>query len=338
MLQAFLERLVERLLELPAEEPRDQAGVRLLGFHERPGVAELEGPPVDRFHGQRPSQPRDAPRRLDLLKCRHDRPGACLPTELRPRRQRPIEGHRLQLWVPLRPPLEAGQDIPDDLRRGGDRYLTLAPDRCLRSSHAPIVDSASLSWGGRSDSDNRDPDPSKGAGMSMPLSTRSSAGIARWAALGGILFFFLWFLSSLRRTVRRHEGEDGFLTALTTIGGAVYATLALAALAVNQGIRTMSDDTYHHQVFPGLIHGADDAGYVLHATGGAGASAMIIAASLAAMRAAAVRSWVGWLGIVAGILALGSIVFFPQAAIGIWILVVSGGMFIRGGRGERQVA
>jgi hypothetical protein len=224
--------------------------------------------------------------------------------------------------------------------------------------------------------------------MSTPPSTRSSAGIARWAALGGIVyvvlfivgtillfsgapdgdappakviawysdsghrdrvafgwvvaglgvFFFLWFLSSLRRTVRRHEGEDGFLTALTTIGGAVYATLALAALAVNQGIRTMSDDTYRHQVFPGLIHAANDASYILHASGGAGASAMIIAASLAAMRAAAVRTWVGWLGIVAGILALGSIAFFPQAAIGIWILVVSGGMFIRGGRGERQVA
>jgi hypothetical protein len=224
--------------------------------------------------------------------------------------------------------------------------------------------------------------------MSTPPSTRSSAGIARWAALGGIVyvilfivgtillfsgapggdappakviawysdsghrdrvafgwvvaglgvFFFLWFLSSLRRTVRRHEGDDGFLTALTTIGGAVYATLALAALAVNQGIRTMSDDTYRHQVFPGLIHAANDASYILHASGGAGASAMIIAASLAAMRAAAVRAWVGWLGIVAGILALGSIAFFPQAAIGIWILVVSGGMFIRGGRAERQVA
>jgi hypothetical protein len=224
--------------------------------------------------------------------------------------------------------------------------------------------------------------------MSTPPPTRSSAGIARWAALGGILyvvlfivgtillfsgspdgdappakviewysdsghrdrvafgwivsglgvFFFLWFLSSLRRTVRRHEGEDGFLTALTTIGGAVYATLALAALAVNQGIRTMSDDTYRHQVFPGLIHAANDAGYVLHATGGAGASAMIIAASIAAMRAAAVGRWVGWLGVAAGILALGSIAFFPQAAIGIWILVVSGGMFLRGGRAERQVA
>jgi hypothetical protein len=224
--------------------------------------------------------------------------------------------------------------------------------------------------------------------MSMPAAPRSSAGLARWAALGGIayvvlfiigtiflfdgapdgdaspakviawysdsghrdrlnigwilsglgVFFFLWFLSSLRRTVRRHEGEDGFLTALTTIGGAVYATLALAALALNNGIRTMSDDTFHDQVFPGLIHAANDASYVLHATGGAGASAMIIAASIAAMRAAAVPSWAGWLGVVAGILALASIAFFPQAAIAIWILIVSGAMFIRGGRGEGQVA
>jgi len=225
--------------------------------------------------------------------------------------------------------------------------------------------------------------------MSTMASARSSAGLARWASLGGILyvvlfivgvivmfsgepngdaspakviayysksshrdkisigwiiaglgvFFFLWFLSSLRRAVRRWEGEDGFLTALTTIGGAIYATLAFAALAVNTGIRTMSDDTYHHTVFPGLIHAADDASYVMHATGGAGASAMIIAASLAAMRAAVVPKWAGWLGFAAGILALGSIVFFPQAAIAIWILVVSGLLFARGARdGQSQAA
>jgi hypothetical protein len=225
--------------------------------------------------------------------------------------------------------------------------------------------------------------------MSTVPSMRSSAGLARWASLGGILyvvlfvvgtillfsgspngdaspakviayysdsghrdridigwlvsglgvFFFLWFLSSLRRMVRRHEGEDGFLTALTTIGGVVYGSLALVALGLNAGVRTMSDDTYHHQVFPGLIHAANDASYVIHATGGAGASAMIIAASLAAMRAGVVRSWVGWLGVVAGILALVSIFFFPQAAIGLWILVVSGLMFFRGAPdGEARVA
>jgi hypothetical protein len=218
--------------------------------------------------------------------------------------------------------------------------------------------------------------------VSTTASARSSAGLARWASLGGILyvvlfiigtillfdgspdgdaspakviayysdsghrdkisvgwiisglgvFFFLWFLSSLRRTVRRQEGENGLLTALTTIGGSVYATLAFAALAVNMGIRTMSDDTFHDTVYPGLIHAANDASYVLHATGGAGAAAMILAATIAAMRARAVPSLVGWLGILAGILALASIAFFPQAAIAIWILVASGGMFLRGGR------
>ena len=224
--------------------------------------------------------------------------------------------------------------------------------------------------------------------MNTMASARSSAGIARWASLGGILyvvlfvigvivmfdgepdsdaspgrviayyskashrdkisigwiiaglgiFAFLWFLSSLRRAVRRWEGDDGFLTALTTIGGAIYATLAFAAIAINVGIRTMSDDTYHHTVYPGLIHAADDASYVLHATGGAGASAMIIAATLAAMRATAIPKWAGWLGIIAGILALASIIFFPQAAIALWILIVSGLLFARGGQSRPAVA
>jgi len=218
--------------------------------------------------------------------------------------------------------------------------------------------------------------------MSTIATHRSNAGLARWAALGGIayvvlfvvgvilifgsspdsssapakiiswysdsghrdrinfgwlaaglgVFFFLWFLSALRRTVRRLEGDDGFLTGLTTIGGSVYAALTLAGLAVNDGIRTMSDDTYHHQVFPGLIHAADDTAWVLHASGGAGAAAMILAASIAALRAGAVARWAGWLGVAAGVLSLGLIAFFPWFVAAIWILVVSGGMFIRGGR------
>jgi hypothetical protein len=153
-----------------------------------------------------------------------------------------------------------------------------------------------------------------------------------WVVAGLGVFFFLWFLSALRRAVRRWEGEDGYLTTLSAIGGAVYAALAFAALAVNMGIRTMSDDTYQHTVYPGLIHAADDAAYILHATGGAGASAMIIAASLAAMRAGVIPGWLGWLGIAAGIIALASILFFTQAAIAIWIVIASGLLFLRSSR------
>jgi len=154
-----------------------------------------------------------------------------------------------------------------------------------------------------------------------------------WLIAGLGVFLFLWFLSALRQAVRRLEADDGFLTGLTTIGGVVYATLTLAALAVETGIRTMSDDTYHHTVYPGLIHAADDVSWVLHASGGAGLAAMIIAASLAALRARAVPAWAGWLGIAVGILGLGLIAFFPWFLVAIWILVVSIGMFVRAGRG-----
>ena len=72
--------------------------------------------------------------------------------------------------------------------------------------------------------------------------------------------------------------------------------------------------------------------YRLTVTDPVGSGVAFIAATLAGMRAGAIPSWAGWLGVIAGILALGSIIFLPQAAIGLWILIVSGGMFIRGMR------
>jgi hypothetical protein len=158
-----------------------------------------------------------------------------------------------------------------------------------------------------------------------------------WLVGGLGVFFFLWFLSALRRWVQRLEDGDDFFTGLTTIGGTVYATLAFAALALNAGVRTMSDDTFHHTVYPGLLHAADDASYMLHATGGAGAAAMIIAPSVAAMRAGAWPKWAAWLGILAAILGLASILFFTQLAIGIWIVAVSLMLFLRWGRDDTNM-
>jgi hypothetical protein len=136
------------------------------------------------------------------------------------------------------------------------------------------------------------------------------------------VFFFLWFLAALVQVVRSID-TDGFLTTLVTVGGAVYAALALAGISLWMAIATMSDDTFHHQVYPGIIHAASDAGYIVHAAGGVGAGTMIIAASLAASRAELIPRWAGIVGIVFGILGIGSIFFFPQALIAIWILVAA---------------
>jgi hypothetical protein len=155
-----------------------------------------------------------------------------------------------------------------------------------------------------------------------------------WILLGLSILFLLWFIGALRRAVSDVDGE-GILTGVVSLGGGVYAALTLASVALSDGIRTMSDDTYQHQVYPGLIHAGDDAAWMLHASGGVGLGAMIIAASLAALRARAVPTWAGWLGIVVGILGLGLIIFFPWFLVAIWILVVSIGLFLGASRAPR---
>ena len=141
------------------------------------------------------------------------------------------------------------------------------------------------------------------------------------------VFFFLWFLGALRQAVRRLAG-DGLLATVTTAGGGVYAALTLVAFSVDTALKTMSDDTYRDEVYPELIHAADDAGYVLHSAGGVAVAAMMVAASLAALGARALPVWLCWLGVLAGISAIVSIFFIPWFVIAVWVVVASVLLFL----------
>ena len=152
-----------------------------------------------------------------------------------------------------------------------------------------------------------------------------------WVLMGLSIFFLLWFVAYLRRAVGRLDPDD-LLANVVGIGGAVYAATALVAISLEDALKTMSDDTYQHRVFPELIHAADDAGWVIHASGAAGLAAMIIAASLAFMWARIWPSWAGWVGVVVGILTLFSVAFFPQPLFLLWILIVSVLLFMRPAR------
>jgi hypothetical protein len=154
-----------------------------------------------------------------------------------------------------------------------------------------------------------------------------------WILIGLSIFFLLWFIAALRRALSAGD-RDGILPTIVTIGGSIYAALALVAVAVNDGITTMSDDTFQHRVYPELIHAADDAGWVIHASGAAGLAAMIIAASYAFMARGTWPKWAGWLGVVIGVLSLAAVAFFPQFLFLLWILVVSVLMFLRPARYE----
>ena len=149
-----------------------------------------------------------------------------------------------------------------------------------------------------------------------------------WILITLSVFFLVWFVAALRRAVSTVDPE-GILAGVVGIGGGVYAALAFGSVALTAGLRTMSDDTYQHRVYPELIHAADDVGWVMHATGAVALGAMIIAASLAFMWGGVWSTWAGWLGVLVGILSLGSIAFFPQFLFLLWILVVSVVLFLR---------
>ena len=152
-----------------------------------------------------------------------------------------------------------------------------------------------------------------------------------WILAGLGVFLFLWFVASLRETVRTataDSGGDTMLAFLVTIGGTAYGAVTLTALGEAAGVRTMSDDTFRHHVFPGIIHAADDGVYIAHATGTAALAAMIFAFSITVLATRTLPRWLGWFGVVAAVAALVSIIFFTMFLWLLWIAVTSVTLFL----------
>jgi hypothetical protein len=154
-----------------------------------------------------------------------------------------------------------------------------------------------------------------------------------WILTGLGLFALIWFVAALRERVRESEqasAEQGtLLSTIVLVGGTVYVAVAMAGIAVADGIRTMSDDTYHHAVYSGVIHAAGDASYLLVATGGAAMAALIFAASVAARRYAILPRWIAWFGYLAGVTAIASLLFFTMLVWFLWVAVASVSLFLR---------
>jgi hypothetical protein len=148
-----------------------------------------------------------------------------------------------------------------------------------------------------------------------------------WILTGLGLFALIWFVAALRERVRESERanpEEGtFLSTIVLAGGTVYIAVAMAAIAFTDGIKTMSDDTYQHQVYSGVVHAANDATYLMVTTGGAAIASLIFAVSVAARRYEILPRWVSWFGFVAGVAALFSIFFFTMIVWLLWVAVAS---------------
>jgi phosphate starvation-inducible membrane PsiE len=177
-----------------------------------------------------------------------------------------------------------------------------------------------------------DSSPAKMTSWYSSSSNRAHINIG-WVLTGLGLFALIWFVAALRERVRESEAaapEQGtFLSTIVLMGGTVYVAVAMAGIAIAGGIKTMSDDTYHHQVYSGLIHAAGDASYVLVVTAGAAMAALIFASSVAVRRYEILPRWVSWFGFVAGIAAIFSLFFFTMLVWLIWVAVASVSLFMR---------
>jgi hypothetical protein len=182
-----------------------------------------------------------------------------------------------------------------------------------------------LAFGGQPDTSGS---PAKVRAYWSSSSHRDRVNIG-WLLVGIGVLFFIWFVAALRQRIR--DADTGFLSTVVLLGGAVYATTTMAAFSINAGLKTMSDDTFQHTVYPELIHAADDVSWVVHAGGSVGIASLIIATSIASMRLGRVGRGLGIVSIVAGVITLGAIAFFPAFVIAAWILITSIVMFVRSG-------
>lgn len=177
-----------------------------------------------------------------------------------------------------------------------------------------------------------DSSPAKMAAWYQSSGNRSHIHIG-WVLTGLGLFALIWFITVLRERVRASEvatQEPGtFLSTVVLVGGTVYIAVAMAAIAITDGTKTMSDDTYRHTVYSGVIHAANDAAYLLVVTAGAAMASLIVATSVAVRRYAILPGWVGVSGYVAAVAALFSLFFFTMLVWLLWVAVVSILLFAR---------
>src|SRR6266480_5948195 len=177
-----------------------------------------------------------------------------------------------------------------------------------------------------------DSSPTKMASYYQSSSNRAHINIG-WILTGLALFSLIWFVAAVRERVRASElaaNEEGtFLSTIVLAGGTIYIAVAMAGVALADGIKTMSDDTYHHRVYSGVIHAASDATYLMVVTGGAAMAALIIATSIAIRRYAILPGWISWFGYAAAVAAIASIIFFTMLFWMLWVAVASVALFLR---------
>lgn len=127
-------------------------------------------------------------------------------------------------------------------------------------------------------------------------------GVLEAATMGALsVFFFIFFLGAVRTFLRAAEGVPGTLS--TAAFGAGLVTITLATTAALPTVALAWDDTAA-LADPGLVQAAWNLNTLALVPIGSSAGAFCLAAAVIILRTRVIPVWVGWIGVLAGIVSV----------------------------------
>jgi len=138
------------------------------------------------------------------------------------------------------------------------------------------------------------------------------------ATLGTLsAFFFILFLGAARSVLRTAEGAPGTLS--TVVFGAGLVTITLATTAALPTVALAWDDTAAI-ADPGLVQAAWNLNTLALVPIGSSAGAFCLAAAAIVLRTRVAPAWVGWIGVLAGVVGVIATLFLvaddPDSVLG----------------------
>ena len=137
---------------------------------------------------------------------------------------------------------------------------------------------------------------------------------------------FLLFASGLWRVLRNAETERRGASSLVLVGAAIFAVGTTIFAGITFTLGDFADD-----VGPQAIQALNALNSDLFAPLALGVFTFLIGAGASIIATAALPKWVGWVAVVLGVAAITPLGFFAFLALGLWILIVSVLIFLRGG-------
>jgi hypothetical protein len=146
--------------------------------------------------------------------------------------------------------------------------------------------------------------------------------------------FLMIFSAVLQRTLRAFEGPGGWLSMLAFAGGVVASAGFLLAVGVHFALIESAD---HNQALVAhAVNAIDSDNFPAFA---APIGVLVFATGFATFRGqGALPRWLGWAGIIVGLLVFTPAGFFAFGVCGIWILVASVILYLQGGSAARAPA